>query len=196
MNVVEGIRKYAEHALSPERFHHVYGVVSSIKELAKIYGEDEIAAETAAWLHDVAREWDKEHLLEVANKVQVENEFRSVKELLHGPVAAYIGKTEFGITDTRILDAVYYHTTGRTEMTLLDKLLFVADATEPSRLYPDVEKIRSLAKDRLNLAVLSSIDSTILYLLQIRKPIALLTVNARNVLLEELTKTSSKRQGI
>jgi predicted HD superfamily hydrolase involved in NAD metabolism len=194
MSTLEEIKRYAEHALSSKRFNHVRGVVSSISELARIYGADENAAITAAWLHDIAREWDKEHLLEIADKAGVENEFRSVKELLHGPVAAWLGKTEFGIQEKSILDAVCYHTTGRPDMSLLDKLLFVADAIEPSRSYPGVEKIRILAKDKLNLAVLASIDSTITYLIQNQQPTAILTVKTRNALLEQFFKTSLKRQ--
>lgn len=194
MSALEDIKRYAEHALSSQRLNHVRGVVSSISELAKIYGADEHAAKTAAWLHDIAREWDKKHLLEIADKAGVESEFRSVKELLHGPVAAWLGKTEYGIQENPILDAVYYHTTGRPDMSLLDKLLFVADAIEPSRSYPGVEKIRILAKDKLNLAVLASIDSTITYLIQKQQPTAILTVKTRNALLEQLFMTSLKRQ--
>ncbi len=186
MGALEEIQKYAEDALSARRLQHVKGVVSAITDLAENYGVNVQKAQTAAWLHDIAREWEKDRLQEVADTSNIPSEFCKVTELLHGPVAACLGKSQFGIDDNEILDAVYFHTTGRSEMTLLDKLLFVADAIEPTRSYPGVEEIRNLAKTKLNAAVLTSINSTISYLIQTHRPIATLTVMTRNALLGEL----------
>ncbi len=192
----EQIRAHAEKTLSEARFLHVCGVVSTAKNLAQIYGESEYRAELAAWLHDIAREWDMTALRKVAQSVAVPEEFWSIPELLHGPVAAFLGRETYQIHDEDVLQAVYYHTSGRPNMSLLEKILFVADAIEPGRTYSGVDEIRLLAQNQLNNAVLASLDSTITYLVRMKQPIGTLTIMARNSLLSSLwtDKACPKRQ--
>jgi predicted HD superfamily hydrolase involved in NAD metabolism len=103
-----------------------------------------------------------------------------VTELLHGHIAAAIAPQEFGIEEQDVLNACRYHTSGRTNMSLLEKVVCLADAIEPGREYPAVEQIREMAKEDLNMALALSFDNTIEYLIKRRHPIFPLTVMARN----------------
>lgn len=173
--------------LSKDRFRHVERVVETIVRLANQHGLPPEPARTAAWLHDLAREWPRDRLLDATKFVEVPDGFAAVPALLHGPIAAHIGRVEYGILDEEILDAVRYHTTGRPDMTQLDLLLFVADAIEPGRHYPGVEEIRKWANVSLEQAAKRSLDGTVAYLLHADKPLFPLTIVARNALLEKLT---------
>lgn len=172
-------------SLSPSRFTHVEGVVATAIDLARHYGVSVEKATIAAWLHDLAREWSKENLLEAAKLFTVPEGFAEVPILLHGPVAAHLGETLYGIDDEEILDAVRYHTTGKPDMARLCSVLFVADAIEPNRFYPGVTQLREEAFIDLRRAVRMSIDETIRYLLALERPLFPLTVLARNAILQQ-----------
>ncbi|EPZ44326.1 bis(5'-nucleosyl)-tetraphosphatase (symmetrical) YqeK [Alicyclobacillus acidoterrestris] len=173
-----------KNSLTPHRLRHVEGVVATAVELAKQVHIPEEQAEVAAWLHDIAREWPWEKLTEASQTIEVPAGFASIPMLLHGPIAAHLGKVQYGITDEQILDAVRYHTTGRPNMTTLDMVLFVADAIEPGRNYTGVDEIRAAAAHSLQSAVRLSIDNTIRFLVDAGKPLFPLTVLTRNELLK------------
>ena len=104
----------------------------------------------------------------------------SSKALLHGPVGSILCETKYGIDDKDIKSAIFYHTTGRTNMTLLEKIIFLADYIEPSRDFPGVDTIRKLAEKDLNQAVLSAYNSTIKHLIDQDAYIYDLTFLGRN----------------
>lgn len=183
MTLALQLRDAIEKALTGSRLTHVYGVVETAKELATLHNVDPMRAEVAAWLHDIAREWSSDRLVQSAETVDIPAGFASIPVLLHGPIAAHLGRVSFGIDDEEILSAVCFHTTGRIDMSLLEKILFVADAIEPGREFVGVEELRRLAKIDLNLAVLRCMESSMTYLLQREQPIFPLTVMARNALL-------------
>ena len=85
-------------------------------------------------------------------------------ELWHAPAGAYLVQQEVGITDAEILDAIRYHTTGRVGMTLLEKVIYLADYIEPGRKFPGVDEVRQLAKHNLNQAVCQALENTIYFL--------------------------------
>jgi predicted HD superfamily hydrolase involved in NAD metabolism len=185
MNIVQLIQD-VERALTPPRFKHVQGVVQTARQLSERHGVSPEQAETAAWLHDLAREWPRKQLLQAAATIEVPQEFSTIPALLHGPIAAHLGRVKYAIEDQEIIDAVCYHTTGRPKMTPLDMVLFVADAIEPGRNYVGVEEIREAAQEKLSLAARLSIDNTIRFLLDRGKPLFPLTVLTRNELLKEV----------
>lgn len=187
----EQIREKVKAELSPKRFKHVEGVVQTADWLARIHGADPGKARLGAWLHDFAREWPKEKLMEMAKDNNVDEIYFEISELLHGHIAAAIAPQEFGIQDEDVRNAARYHTSGRTGMSLLEKVLCLADAIEPGRTYPAVEDLRRVAEEDLDLALAMSFDNTIEYLIQRRQPIFPLTVIARN----ELWKSIRERQG-
>ena len=174
----------------PERrWEHTLGVMQTAVVLAKRYGADPDKAELASILHDVAKYWPIEQLERIVNEAPMPDAFRPEllsgydKQLLHAPVGAYVAEKEFGVSDQEVLDAIRYHTSGRAEMTLLDKVVCLADYMEPGRDYPDVHEIRQLAEINLDQALVVGFDSTIKFLIMKGKRIFPLTIAARNGLI-------------
>jgi predicted HD superfamily hydrolase involved in NAD metabolism len=92
-------------------------------------------------------------------------------ELWHAPVGAYLVEKEVGIVDSDILNAIRFHTSGRPNMTLLEKIIYVADYIEPGRHFPGVEEVRELAKLSLNKALIMAIHNTIVFLMKKKQQI-------------------------
>ena len=137
--------------LSEKRYSHTIGVVETAEVLASLHGLDGNRIRLSALLHDAAREVEKDELLRLAGEWNLpvgEPELESPM-LLHGPVAAEIAKRELGIEDEEVLEALRVHTTGAPEMGPVALAVFVADAIEPGRDYPSVERLRELAKQDL-----------------------------------------------
>ena len=87
-------------------------------------------------------------------------------ELWHAPVGAYLVEKEAGIKDAEILDAIRYHTSGRPNMTILEKVIYLADYIEPGRNFPGVEEVREMAEKDLDQALIQSIQNTIIFLMK------------------------------
>lgn len=138
--------KFIQANLSYRRRSHTNGVIQVAEQLALKWGADVDKAKVAALCHDIMR-----------SKGEKNN-------LTHGPEAAELIEREFGICDKEILDAVRCHTTGRETMTLLDKIVYLADAIEPNRDYTGVEKIRDMAFIDLEKACLISFINTKAYI--------------------------------
>jgi predicted HD superfamily hydrolase involved in NAD metabolism len=175
----------------PERrWKHTQGVMASAVELAERFGADPAKADLAALLHDVAKYWPierqenviRDHVDSGLSQELLEYD----KQLLHAEVGAFVAKQDYGIEDQEVLDAIRYHTSGRIGMTLLDKIVCLADYIEPGRDFPGVDNIRELAKHNLDEALIAGLDSTIAFLLQKRKVIFPLTMFARNDLIQQL----------
>jgi predicted HD superfamily hydrolase involved in NAD metabolism len=184
---IEAVSKFVQGALSVPRWQHTCGVVQVAVALAKRYGIDEQRTEMAAWIHDAAREWPAEKLVAAAEHIEVPAGFGAIPILLHGPIAAELLQQKFDCDDEEMQNAVRYHTTGRTDMTTLEKILCLADAIEPGRQYPGVAELRQLAEFDLDRALATSFDNTITYLIVRHEPIFPLTVMARNDLWEKLS---------
>jgi len=141
------LKDHLEGELSEKRFRHTLGVVETAEHLAIQHGADVNDAKFAALLHDVA----KEQNIQVAEKTLIsKNEvgyLEHSKKVWHAPVGAYVAKEKFGIEDGDVLNAIRYHTTGRPAMTLLEKVIFVADYTEPNRTYKGCLQVRDLWDD-------------------------------------------------
>jgi predicted HD superfamily hydrolase involved in NAD metabolism len=180
------VKEKVRSVLSARRFQHVSGVVVAADQLAKRYGADPLKARLAAWTHDYAREWPVDKWYEVARERGVDPAFLEVAETLHGPIVATLLPEEFGIDDAEIADAVRYHTTGRVGMTLLDKVVCLADYIEAGRDFPTVGELRRLAEEDLDTALASAFDGTIRFLLDKHKPVFPLTLMARNDLWQKI----------
>lgn len=174
----------------PERrWQHTLGVIQSSVELARLYGADPVKADMAALLHDVAKYWPVEK-----QRGLIEREGRSLdllqygKSLWHAEAGAIYAEKELGIADPEIIGAIRYHTSGREQMTLLEKVVCLADYIEPGRDFPGVEQIRLIAETSLEKALLAGFDQTIAYLMETSQKIFPITVRARNALLDEISK--------
>lgn len=173
-----------------KRWKHTLGVMETSVKLAELYGADPVKAETAAILHDVAKYWPVERMREIIKREGLSPELLHYdKQLWHAEVGAFVAEQEYEITDPEILGAIRYHTSGREGMTLLEKVVCLADYMEPGRDFPGVDQIRKLAKTSLEEALVAGFDSTISFLLQKRQIIFPLTVLARNDLVRILEDT-------
>jgi hypothetical protein len=112
----------------------------------------------------------------------------SVKELMHGPAAVHICKRDFGIQDTDILNAVRYHTTGKENMSILEKVIYLSDFIEPTRDFAGVDTLRELAGQNLDRALLKAFDLSIEYIISKNGLIHTDTVLSRNYILQSLSR--------
>jgi dihydrolipoamide dehydrogenase len=137
--------------------------------------------------HDYARDLSSDDLLRKAREfgIVVGRVEQAVPVLLHGPVGAVMIEKRYGISDPLILNAVRYHTTGKENMSLLEKIIYLADCIEPGRMFPGVADIRAFAYVNLDAALLSAFDTSINYLIQTGGFIHTLTIRSRNQLLKQ-----------
>lgn len=161
---MDSIEVYIEKNLSEKRKKHVYGVAATAEKLAVKYGGDKEKARTAALFHDMFRSTPTEVLNMYVRQLGMDSVYLDNANLAHGPIAAFVMEREYGIGDADLLNAVRYHTTGRSGMSLLEKILYLADAIEPGRDYPGVEKGRELAEHSLDAACLFCMEHSIQYI--------------------------------
>ncbi|RUT36472.1 HD domain-containing protein [Paenibacillus zeisoli] len=170
-----------------KRWKHTEGVMKSAVELAKRYGADPQKADLAALMHDVAKFWPIDQQEQVIRENHLNQDLLgNDKQLWHAEVGAFVAKRDYGIEDEEILDAIRYHTSGRIGMTMLDKVICLADYIEPGRDFPGVNNIRKLANHSLEEGLIAGLDSTIHFLLEKRKVIYPLTVLSRNDLIRQI----------
>ena len=172
-----------EKELKYARFIHTMGVAFTATSLAARYDYDIDRAETAGLLHDCAKYLPIERMNAVCNKAGLtvsEMEKNSVS-LLHSKAGSVLARTKYGVTDPEILDAIRYHTTGRHGMTLLDKIIFIADYSEPGRdAAPNLPEIRELAFQDLDACLMKILEDTLRYLEKSGKEIDLMTRKTYN----------------
>jgi len=187
---IDEIKRELKKILKPGRFNHTIGVMNTSVKLAQTYGADESKAAMAGLLHDCAREIKGEVLFELCERyhIPVDDVCRTQPELLHGPLGSKLSEEVYGVSDREVLDAVCYHTTGRENMSLLEKIVFVADIIEPSRNFKGVDEIRKDAFVDLDKAVLAALDGSIRYVLSKGALLHIDTVNSRNYLINEINK--------
>lgn len=171
-------------ALTEHRYQHTIGVMETAVYLAAKYGADEKKAEIAAIFHDYAKFRPKEEMKKIILEQKMPKELLAYNsELWHAPVGAYLVEKEVGITDEEILAAIRYHTSGREEMTLLDKIIYLADYIEPGRSFPGVNEVRKMAEENLDQALIQSIANTIMFLMKKQQPVYPDTFKTYNALL-------------
>lgn len=171
--------------LSPKRLQHSIGVSQTAEELADLFGCDRQKAKIAGILHDLAREFPVDELLPRAQAfgIVVNDVEKAEPVLLHAPIAAKLAQRDFQIHDAEILQAIILHTTGGSQMSLLDKIIYVADMIEPSRSFLGLEELRTLAYVDLDKALLAALNQSIYYILDRGGLIHPDTIEARNDLL-------------
>lgn len=186
---MEEIRKKLMEHLSPSRFQHSTGVMEEAGKLAKIHGADPEKAELAGLLHDCAKNVSGDETIRILRLHGEEPDSIQLcaPQLLHGQLGYYIAREQYGIMDEEILSAIYWHTTGRAGMTLLEKIIFIADYTEPGRSFEGLDEIRQEACCNLDRCIVLCADSTIRYVLKKGQMLHPLTVVVRNDALARLT---------
>ena len=161
------LEKEMRDVLPFKRYRHSLGVADTAACLAFVHGADEKKARLAGILHDCAKYLSDDELLKICRKNQIavtKNEEKK-PDLLHAKVGAHLANTIYGVTDREVLSAIRYHTTGRPEMSLLEKIIFVADYIEPTRKdLPNFNMIRRTAFTDLDTAVFLEAQGTLEYL--------------------------------
>ena len=180
------IQEWLKENLNGKRYIHTLGTANCAKELAKQFGLNQDKAYLAGLLHDCAKCFSNERLLDIIHQhLDVEECEMLNYKTLHAPVSAYIAETEFNITDKEIISAIRWHTLGKLNMTDFEKIIFIADKIEPNtrdKEYSD--KIRELLSqdNGLNKALLKCYKETIKSLVKRDLKICLLTIEIYNKL--------------
>jgi predicted HD superfamily hydrolase involved in NAD metabolism len=174
-------------AITKKRFIHSINVMNCAIELAKRYEVDIEKAAIAGLLHDCAKSIKDDEALRLCEKfnIELDNVTRFQPALLHGPLGSKFAEIEYGISDNEILSAIYYHTTGCENMSLLDKIVYIADYIEPGRRFPDIDEVREMAAENIDAAIIMSLDRTIKYVILKGGLLHPNTVNARNFIISE-----------
>lgn len=164
---VEDLRATMKKVLSKSRYLHVISTEEVSVDLALIHGCDIQKASIAGVLHDCAKYLSNAELIEECKKYSLpitEAEEMS-SQLLHAKVGAAYAEHIYNIRDKEILTAITYHTTGRPNMTLLEKITFTADYIEPNRkTLPRIDEVRKAAYDNLDYAIYLILENTLDYL--------------------------------
>ncbi len=159
---VEELEKVAVCLVKPERVRHVLGCRDTAVALAKRYGAEEIHAARAALLHDVTKALDPERQLALCREYGITlDSFSSENpKTLHALTGSLVAEHLFGECSA-VVSAVRYHTTGKADMKLLEKIIYVADYMEPNRDFPGVERLRELAFTDLDSALKLGLTMTL-----------------------------------
>lgn len=161
------IRKKLKKKLQPYRYEHTLSVSYTAMALAMRYGCDLEKAELAGLLHDCARQFDNQTIYEkcLEKGIPVTEDEEKNKVLLHAKYGSYIAEHKYEIADPEILSAIQYHTTGKPDMTLLEKIIYVADYIEPRRdKAENLESMRQLAFVDIDQAVTEIMGGILNYL--------------------------------
>lgn len=183
---IDDIKKYLKSTLKESRYNHVLGVVETAKELASLNKVSVEKAELAALGHDIAKNLplDQMESVIIDNKLQLTDSEKKSKELWHSIISPILGREKLHITDEEVLSAMRWHTTGKENMSTLEKVIYIADMIEPGRVFPGVEEIRRVALEDLDKAVLMGLNHTINYLSSKNLPIDINTIKARDYLMD------------
>lgn len=161
------IESQLEESVGSKICAHCIRTMEEAEKLAKIHNVDIEKARIAGLLHDCGKLWDKR-----------------VDNLKHANEGAELAKKIYNIDDVDILNAIRYHTTGREAMSMLEKIVYIADKIEPNRKFEGVEEIRLLAYDNINNAIIKSLLSTIDYVKQKKLSIDMESVKTLNYLIK------------
>lgn len=181
----EEMKSYLKEHLTESRYKHTLGVVETAIRLAEIYKVDKNKAEIAALAHDIAKNMTIYDLKDIINENNIKLSYDEEKtpELWHSIISPILGREIFRIEDEEILSAMRWHTTGKENMSKLDKIIYMADMIEPGRNFPGVDLIRKESFADLDKGLLQGLTHTIKYLLDKGFPIDINSIKARNYLL-------------
>ena len=181
----EELRPIALSYLKPKRMPHVLGTEQEAVRLAERYGADVTKARIAALLHDCTKKLDMDEQLALCRHYGIpldELEQKALK-LLHSKTGAAIARDVFAVDDD-VYSAILYHTTGKPDMTLLEKIIYLADYIEPTRDFPGVEALRRTVYEDLDRGLLMGLTMTIDEMEEMGNPVHHMTRDARDYLMK------------
>ncbi len=174
MTFTELCKRVRKHIGQDHRYAHCVRVARMAENLARIHGADPNKARTAGMLHDLARLYSGERLLEECERrgVPISDFERAHPVVLHAPLSAELARADFGVTDPEVLSAIAKHTLAAGEMSVLDCVLYLADGLEPGRDYPERAPLAAVAGRDLSGAMRATIESSLRYLSSKHLPLA------------------------
>jgi len=186
---IKQIEKTLKGMLPERRLKHSLNVSKCAVKLSEIYKCDKEKAEIAGLVHDCAKYFTDEQIEDSIKRFNVELDPLEVNNiaLSHSVIGSYVAVDVFNIKDEEIINAIKYHTTGKENMSLLEKIIYMADLIEEDRNFPRVEELRELTySGKLEEALLLSFNNTIKFVIDNNQLIHPRTIKARNYILEEL----------
>lgn len=181
IEVSQKLRKQLENEHKPDRFDHTLGVAYTAANMAFLYGADIEKALIAGYLHDCAKCMTHEEQIKICEKndIEITEVERKNHSLLHAKVGMYLARTKYDVYDPEILGAIRWHTTGREDMTLLEKIVYIADFIEPNRRpLENMAEIRKEAFTDLDKCLAHILHDSVIYLKTIGKEVDEATMNA------------------
>ncbi len=181
IEISQKLRKQLEKELKPDRFDHTLGVAYTAASMAFVHGADVEKALIAGFLHDCAKCMSHEEQVKICekNKIDITEVERKNHSLLHAKVGMYLARTRYDIYDTDILNAIRWHTTGRENMSLLEKIVYIADFIEPNRkILENLPQIRKEAFEDIDRCLAHILHDSVVYLRTIGKECDDATMNA------------------
>ena len=177
------LRPVALSYLKHKRIPHALGTEQEAIRLAERYGADVEKARVAALLHDCTKRLDMEEQLALCRQygIRLDALEQQALKLLHAKTGAAIARDVFGVDD-EIYRAIWWHTTGHAGMTLLEKIMYLADYIEPSRDFPGVDKLRAVCYKDLDEGLLMGLEMTIEEMTSMGNPVHHATIEARDAL--------------
>ncbi len=172
IEISQRLRKQLEKELKPDRFDHTLGVAYTAANMAFVYGADTEKALIAGYLHDCAKCMTHEEQINICekNNIEITDVERRNHSLLHAKVGMYLARTRYDVYDTDILNAIRWHTTGREDMSLLEKIVYIADFIEPNRRpLENMAQIRAEAFTDIDKCLAHILHDSVIYLKTIGK---------------------------
>lgn len=182
------IHDYLQKNLSRDKYEHSVNVSIEAGKLAACYDYDMERAKLSGLIHDCAKDLSIDKQKQYAKKCGffVDDLIYKIPEIIHAPASVYISKNIFGVTDIDILSAIRYHATGKENMSIIEKIIYIADIIEPGRRFDGVGKIKETAYKDLDEALLLALDSTIIYIVEKKSILHPDTIKARNFVLDSI----------
>lgn len=178
------VLSYSRFNLSPKRISHILSVTLTALKLGYIYKADSEKIILASLFHDIGKSLNLKGAYEMG--LRIDSDTIALPAVCrHADFGYEIAKTYFGIQDQDVLNAIKYHTTGRPNMSLLEKIIFLADYFEPTRQTPGIEEVAQMAKTDIDKAMAMALGRNIKYLNESNYEIAPLTVSAYKYYLKE-----------
>ena len=190
MTRIDEYKEILRGRLKEKRYYHSLCVANEAVRLANLYGANEEKAYIAGLLHDICKNDEKQDLLESLAKygIILSDVEKSLHKLWHAKAGAEYIKNVLGIVDSEIVNAVRYHTTARSGMGLLEKVLYLADFTSADRDYKGVEKMREMVDVSMEAAMEEALRFTINDLLEQRQVIHPDAISAYNEIVLNKTR--------
>ena len=178
---ISRLRPVALSYLKHKRIPHVLGTEQEAIRLAERYGADVEKARVAALLHDCTKKLEMPEQLALCRQYGIELDELEQKalKLLHAKTGAAIARDVYGV-DNEIYRAIWWHTTGHADMTLLEKIIYLADYIEPSRDFPGVNDLRNCVYEDLDKGLLMGLQMTIDEMTEMGNPVHHATIEARD----------------